>query len=810
MAAAFTVTTTADSGPGSLRQAMADARATPGTHTITFAIPGEGPHVIAPTSTLPALTSATSSVSLDGCSQAGTICGSNTPSPRVQIRGSVINVFWSPEPVSIRGLSITGAPRAISMARSAVNGEFRFPDGLTIEDNFVGLTPARAVEANVSGAVCRDILSALRGPAHLTIKRNVFGGNTTAAVAFTNNFPFASGAGLTSNLVIADNSFGVDPAGQPVGSGATAISIGATVDARITGNLLAGSTGTLLAVTASNSGLLIAGNEISGAGVDGIGFTGGAGNAAFVGPVTVTGNSITGNARHGISTTGANGLTIGGTASGAANLISGNGGAGVAVGLRATDSDTRVTVRGNSIDGNGSLGIDLAGDGVTANGPTASPRTGPNSLVNYPVLERIERGSTRVIGSYVGLPNATYALDFYLTASRDASGYGEGAAVLGSADVATDAAGRATFDVTFPSTIAAGGVVTATATDAAGNTSEYSQALSVGPLATDDRARTSVDEPVTIRPAANDTPGDAPIDPASVQLLDPVTGESTTSVTLEEGEVTVAPDGSVTFTPAEGLSGTVTSVQYSVADSTGARSAAANLTLVIGPSADDLDTTTEYRTPTDVVVPTDGIAAGSAFDVDSAPQHGSVAVLAGGILRYTPEAGFAGDDIFEYRVCAPAPDEMLCDTASVRVTVIVPVLTARSQTLAASAAGGTVGTVIGAGMVNGEATTALDVVASAVDAPTGIHITAGGDVQVASRLEAGRYDFRYELCLTDDPTTCAIGQVVVNAAAAQGAVAGGGLPATGANPVPSLWGGLAALLIGAALIGIHRYRRRRA
>ena len=53
-AATFTVTTTADSGPGSLRQAITDANAGDG-HTIAFAIPGSGPHVIAPASGLPLL-----------------------------------------------------------------------------------------------------------------------------------------------------------------------------------------------------------------------------------------------------------------------------------------------------------------------------------------------------------------------------------------------------------------------------------------------------------------------------------------------------------------------------------------------------------------------------------------------------------------------------------------------------------------------------------------------------------------------------------------------------------------------------------
>ena len=53
------VTTTADSGPGSLRQAILDSNSvTGGTNTIDFAIPGQGVQTIAPASPLPTITNA--------------------------------------------------------------------------------------------------------------------------------------------------------------------------------------------------------------------------------------------------------------------------------------------------------------------------------------------------------------------------------------------------------------------------------------------------------------------------------------------------------------------------------------------------------------------------------------------------------------------------------------------------------------------------------------------------------------------------------------------------------------------------------
>jgi len=69
-AATFTVTNTNDSGPGSLRQAILDANASPGADLISFNIPGSGGHTISPQTALPALTDY-AGVTLDGYTQPG-------------------------------------------------------------------------------------------------------------------------------------------------------------------------------------------------------------------------------------------------------------------------------------------------------------------------------------------------------------------------------------------------------------------------------------------------------------------------------------------------------------------------------------------------------------------------------------------------------------------------------------------------------------------------------------------------------------------------------------------------------------------
>jgi hypothetical protein len=62
--AAFLVSTTGDSGPGSFRQALLDSNSTPEANVIQFAV-GSGEQTTRPTSALPAITQ---TVVIDGTS----------------------------------------------------------------------------------------------------------------------------------------------------------------------------------------------------------------------------------------------------------------------------------------------------------------------------------------------------------------------------------------------------------------------------------------------------------------------------------------------------------------------------------------------------------------------------------------------------------------------------------------------------------------------------------------------------------------------------------------------------------------------
>ncbi|MHA7247577.1 Ig-like domain-containing protein [Arthrobacter tecti] len=126
------------------------------------------------------------------------------------------------------------------------------------------------------------------------------------------------------------------------------------------------------------------------------------------------------------------------------------------------------------------------------------------------------------------------------------------------------------------------------------------------PLAEDDSAQTAFNQPVTAPVLDNDDPavGGAPLDPATVQLIDPASGEPVDGPVTITGQGTYTVDsvsGDVTFTPADGYSGTST-IGYQVADTNGSVSAATLSVLVGAPPVLDDD---QINTPIDTPVPID-------------------------------------------------------------------------------------------------------------------------------------------------------------------------------------------------------------
>src|SRR5262249_53188240 len=93
-----------------------------------------------------------------------------------------------------------------------------------------------------------------------------------------------------------------------------------------------------------------------------------------------------------------------------------------------------------------------------------------NNLQNFPVFTSVGYGTTtRVAGTLNSLANTTFRVEFFANAAHRP----EGQRFLGFRNISTDNAGNATFDVTLSAATALGEWITATATDPAGNTSEF-------------------------------------------------------------------------------------------------------------------------------------------------------------------------------------------------------------------------------------------------------------------------------------------------------------------------------------------------
>jgi hypothetical protein len=168
---------------------------------------------------------------------------------------------------------------------------------------------------------------------------------------------------------------------------------------------------------------------------------------------------------------------VGGASAGAGNIIAFNGGIGVSL---VRGNGTGNILRANSIHDNAGLGIDLGAVGITPN-DTGDGDGGPNNLQNFPVLASAssDGANVTVSGNFSSAPNSSFTLEFFHGAGCDSSGNGEGANLLGSVTATTDAAGNASFGETFPTNLSGGVSITATATDAANNTSEFSNCVLV-------------------------------------------------------------------------------------------------------------------------------------------------------------------------------------------------------------------------------------------------------------------------------------------------------------------------------------------
>lgn len=165
------------------------------------------------------------------------------------------------------------------------------------------------------------------------------------------------------------------------------------------------------------------------------------------------------------------------------NLIAFNGGSGINIPAPPSASPgRRITIASNAIHSNQSLGIDLGVAGVTDN-DVMDADAGANELQNFPVLSAAAATATAVTvsGTLNTTANTACTLQFFYGGNRQGHQLAGGAPILlGEGQAKTDGNGNTAFTFSFAAPAGlTGGWVTATATDAAGNMSEFADCVSL-------------------------------------------------------------------------------------------------------------------------------------------------------------------------------------------------------------------------------------------------------------------------------------------------------------------------------------------
>jgi hypothetical protein len=342
-------------------------------------------------------------------------------------------------------------------------------------------------------------------------ERNIISGNGNGITIG------GSGEGHARGVVVAGNYIGLgadgttpmgnSAAGVTVNPGVSDLVIGGTTPARR--NVISGNGWVAVDIQAGSSGTMVLGNDIGtdatgktevtlhGQGFAGVriytgshdntigGTAAGAGNLirGNDGPgVLIAGDSTIGNVIRGnaIDDNGVDGVLIedgavnniiGGTDPGAGNVITNNARNGVTV----VGASVGNSIRGNAISNNGGVGIDLGGDGVTLNDSLG--HSGPNRFPDFPVIaSAMNTGSgSSITGTVSGPANSTLHIELFSNPTADPSGYGQGRVFLGSVEVPTNANGAGSFTFTTNTAVPVGQVVSATATDGSGSTSEFAR-----------------------------------------------------------------------------------------------------------------------------------------------------------------------------------------------------------------------------------------------------------------------------------------------------------------------------------------------
>ncbi len=498
-ASTFTVTTNADSGAGSLRDAINQANLSVGQDTITFNLP-VGQLTIAPTSALPTVTD--DSI-IDGSTQPGFV-----GVPIVEISG--VNAG-----VGVNGLEINNATHEVrslvinnfnGYGISSINGFNHVLEGL-----FVGIDKTGTIAApngaggiymndsnssKIGGATAqsRNVISGngaegiqLYNVQSPTIQNSYIGTNAagTAAVAnqgpgimidgtsFTlSHHPRIGIAGVNGGNVISGNtqdgivsqySFAVEIYNNIIGLNATGNGV---IPNNTDSNTFAGvnmqGTSAMFKIgdAVAGTGNLISGNLGNGVLLSSDTVERGLVSNNVIGTNTLYATGL-GNAVNGVEIYNAYDILVGGIGPNTGNTISNNGKHGVTVEFGASGgggSDPyNISILGNSMRNNTRLGINLENIAEDANyidpNDTLDADTGPNQLQNSPLIttQTINTTDVTISGTLNSEANKAYRIELFATnPTFNEITDREGNEFLGYQQITTNPSGDATWAINVP------------------------------------------------------------------------------------------------------------------------------------------------------------------------------------------------------------------------------------------------------------------------------------------------------------------------------------------------------------------------
>lgn len=759
-----------------LRGALQEVNAGSGNDEIDFAI-GSGNPTISPNSLLPTIGQ---SVTIDAGTQSVFFPGSH-----IKLSAGSGGMSWGLDNAAT-GTVLTGGMEITSFLNGVQNEGSMTIESCSIHDNDVGIFASAPIQIGGTTAA----------------QRNFIYGNSSAGVRLQGFDSVVQGdyigtlSGTTGGAAVPPNLIGILVNGAFNTIGGTTAGAGNLISANTSdgifitrdSNLVQGN---LIGTdVAGNSAMANGGNgvEVSGKGNTIGGTTPGAGNVIsgnlfhgifiwdnqnivqgnFIG-TDATGVSAIGNTANGVDLHFGSDTIIGGTTSGARNVISGNGQNGVllsdAHSCAVLGNFIGTDVSGNSALGNLGRGVAIdpivvgaaedneiggtasgAGNTIAFNslegilleteGPLAYITSNPirhNRVFSngglgirlfnlnrpstaYPTLTSVNSGgeSTTIQGIFndADFSNQFVVIEFFSSPQCDPSGFGEGQTFLGSTTVLTDGAGIALFDVTLPVGVAPAQDITATATVFATNdTSEFSncQAVPGMPCPT-----------ITLNPAS--IPDGTVGTPYPTQPLGASGGTgpyafAVTAGSLPTGLSLNGSNGQITGTPSE--SGTF-SFTVTATDQNGCQGSAnytvtmtcPNLSLTPG-TLPDATAGTFYS----LNVSSTGGAGTVTYLISAGLQPPGLNLSSSGALWGTPTIA----ETFQFTVTAT--DQNGCQGSQIySITVLCPVITITPATLAGATAGTFYSQNISSTGGAGKVTYTL----SAGTAPPGLSLTADG------------------------------------------------------------------------------------